>query len=64
MFNITQSLSKEELKIEVMDANACAYSQNYVIPETHPLVLDMGPDIVIELGQSEQIDFHTNISHL
>ena len=45
----------------VRDAEGCAYEETLFLPETPEFLIDLGPDLVLELGQSQVINVQTNL---
>ncbi len=45
-----------EYLVSVLDANQCAYEEVITIDEPAPLIVDLGEDVEIELGESTQLD--------
>ncbi len=57
-----QNLESGTYKLTVQDALGCTFEQTFIVPETLPLELDLGPDINLELGQNLDLNLQTNIS--
>lgn len=52
----TVDLLAGEYLVSVFDANQCTYEETIVIQDPPPVIVDLGDDITIELGQSVQLD--------
>ncbi len=60
-FSIFDYLDPGSYNIIIQDAIGCEYSESFFIPETPLIVVDLGADIIIDLGNSTELNALVNI---
>ena len=61
-WNVWNSMDAGAYDLVVVDASGCTYAETLVVPETQPIVIDLGGDMELELGASHTIELLTNLS--
>jgi large repetitive protein len=60
-FSVFNSLSPGNYDVIVQDAVGCEYGESIFIPETPELIVEIGPEILITLGESGELQAIVNI---
>ncbi|GJM32326.1 MAG: hypothetical protein DHS20C18_13270 [Saprospiraceae bacterium] len=53
------NLAVGEYELQIQDANGCVWEENYTILQPEELIVDLGEDIFIKLGESAQLEAFT-----
>ena len=48
-------LAAGSYNIIVTDANGCTYQESFIVPEGDPIILDIGPDLQLDLGETIEL---------